>query len=383
MTRTISHIEGPVGPGETMAQAETVHDSAGPVGIHRLPAIELLRIGVGAVWLANLVFILDPANRYWSTFSDVAASFAPTTVGGPGLAQFVSAHPLVFAWAIALLTGYLSIAFLLGATTRTAAFVGSCFSALLLATQFGATFLFPGGTDVGAHPLYILIYVVLLLGGAGRSFSLDHALRTAWAARRARRAAPGAVVPHPWATALAPRTLFVYAVVGILVSFAIGLGLVVSIPVGSNGAAGGGSGPVHYVNLTVVLNGSNGWPQYLPANFTVPAGVALFTIVDLDAPMNWSGCDCTVRGTVGGTELLNNTTVNAVPRTNVAHTFTVPAIGLNVLSPGNSTISFRVNLGGTGTFTWYCLAPCGTGSNPYSTPPMGVPGYMAGTMTVV
>lgn len=348
----------------------------------RLAPIELLRIGAGIVWFANLLFILDPANRYWSTFSATASSFAPTTVGGPGLAQYVAGHPLLFAWGIALFTGYLSIAFLVGLTTRTAAILGSCFSALLLATQFGSTFLFPGGTDVGAHPLYILIYIVLVLGGAGRSISVDHLLRRAWAARAVRRAPVGTPTPHPWATAVPPRTLFVYAVAGTLVSFGVGLGLVVIVPVASNGGSPGGSGPVTYVNLTIVLNGSNGWPQYEPANVTVPAGIAVVTITDHDDVVSWPGCDCTVRGTLGSTELLNNSTVHVVPSTNVAHTFTIPALGLNVLSPGNATVQFRADFQGLGTFTWFCLAPCGAGGDPYATGPMGVPGYMTGHLTV-
>jgi uncharacterized membrane protein YphA (DoxX/SURF4 family) len=365
-----------------VAEPERTSRSRWVAAFHRIPPIEFLRIGAGLVWVANLVFILDPTNHYWSTFSSTASSFAPTTVGGPGLAEYVAAHPLIFAWAIALFTGYLSVAFLLGFTTRSAALLGSCFSAVLLATQFGSTFLFPGGTDVGAHPLYILIYIVLILGGAGRAFSVDHLLRAWWVERKARRAPRGAPVPHPWATAVPPRTLFAYAVAGILVSFAVGLGLVVVLPVAPGTAGTGATGPVHYVNLTVDLNSSNGWPQYLPANFSVPTGVAVFTIVDRDLPMNWSGCDCTVHGTVGGTELLNNSTVRIVPSSNVAHTFTIPTIGLNVLSPGNSTIEFRVVLPGPGTYTWYCLAPCGAGGNPYATGPMGIPGFMTGTMTV-
>lgn len=350
--------------------------------LRKIPPIELLRVGAGVVWLVNLWFIVDPANHYWSSFSQTAASFAPTTIGGPGLAQFVAANALFFSWSIALLTAYLAFALLAGLTTRAACLLGSFFSALLLATQFGSTFLFPGGTDVGAHPLYILIYIVLILGGAGRAFSVDHALRTWWTRRPAARRPAGAPVPHPWATAVSPRTLFVYAVAGILVSFAIGLGLVVTLPVSPSTGSGAANGPVHYVNLTIVLNGTNGWPQYVPANFTVPVGIALFTITDQDAPVNWSACDCVVRGTIGGTELFNNTTVRTVPSTNVAHTFTVPPLGLNVLSPGNATIQFRVNLQGPGSFTWFCLAPCGAGSDPYGTAPMGVPGYMSGTMTV-
>lgn len=346
-------------------------------------AIELLRIGLGAVWLVNFAFIVDPANGWWASFASVARSFAPTTLGGPGFAEYVAAHPQFFAWTIAIVTGYLAVALLLGFTTRLASFVGSFFSAILLATQFGSTFLFPGGTDVGEHPLYILVYAVLVVGGAGSTLSVDAWLRHALAARRlARPSAAGGPVPHPWSAAIPVRTLFIYFIAGTLVSLAVGFGLVLAIPAASAPEGSAPTGPVSYVNLTVHLDPLNGWPQYSPANFTVPTGRVVFTIVDNDSPMYWSECPCPVGGTVGGVESINGTSIGRVPATNVAHTFNIPVLGLQVLSPGQSTVRFSVDLIHTGEYIWYCFAPCGTGTDPYNTPPMDVPGFMTGTMTV-
>lgn len=345
-------------------------------------AIDLLRIGVGLVWLVNLVFIVDPQNQYWASFSTTALGFAPTTVGGPGLAEYVAAHPLFFAWGIALVTGYLAVALILGVTTRIACFVGSFFSALLLATQFGTTFLFPGGTDVGAHPLYILVYAVLVVGGAGHSLSLDVWVRNVVAERRRVRSTITTPARSPWTTAISPRTLFTYFVVGTLMSLAIGFGLVVALPAVPAANPTEPSGPAVYVNLTVSINPLNGWPQFSPANFTVPAGWVVFTIVDKDAPMSWSECPCPVKGTSGGVELINGTSVGRVGAANVAHTFNIPALGLQVLSPGQSVVQFSLDVTQSGEYIWYCFAPCGTGADPYNTPPMDVPGYMTGTMTV-
>ena len=353
--------------------------------------IEYLRIGTGVVWLSNLVFILDPANKYWSTFSAVALAYAPTTIGGPGLAQYVSAHPLFFSWAIALLTGYLAFALLLGFTTRIACFAGSFFSAILLATQFGATFFFPGGTDVGEHPLYILIYATLVVGGAGSSLSLDAWLRAAWAERRLARPTPTPApsrapavtrAPSAWTAPIPVRTLFIYFIAGTLVSLAIGFGLVLAIPAQPVAQGPSVSGPVTYVNLSIDINPLNGWPQYSPANFTVPTGLVEFTIVDNDSPVNWSECPCPVGGTIGGVEYINGTSVGRVASTNVAHTFNIPVLGLQVLSPGLSTVQFTIDVLQPGEYIWYCFAPCGTGTDPYNTPPMDTPGYMTGTMTV-
>lgn len=146
-------------------------------------ALELLRVGMGIIWALNLVFVLDPENSYFATFRSTALSYAPTTYGGVGFPDWVAAHPTFFAGLVALLTLYLAVAFLCGLTTRLACFVGAGFSVALLITQLGSTFYFPGGTDVGPHPLYLLIYAVLFLGGAGRYVALDHWI---WVTRRAR-----------------------------------------------------------------------------------------------------------------------------------------------------------------------------------------------------
>ena len=136
-------------------------------------AVEVLRIGLGLVWAANLVFIVDPANQFFPTFSNTAASYAPTTLGGPGLAQFAATHGAVFSVLIAVVTAYLAFAFITGTTTRWACVVGFVLSGFFLVTQWGSTFSFPGGTDVGPHPLYMLLAVGLLLAPAGRSWALD------------------------------------------------------------------------------------------------------------------------------------------------------------------------------------------------------------------
>ena len=154
---------------------------------------------------------------------------------------------------------------------------------------------------------------------------------------------------------------------------------VIGAAANSNAPAAAPSGPAH-MYLTVQINPDTGMPQYSPANFTVPTGEVVFTIVDYDSVVNWSACTCTVTGTVGGTELVNGTAVSAVSTTNVAHTFTIPALGVNALSPGGSVVSFTLDLSQAGTFVWICNAPCG--SDGYQGTPMGTGGYMSGSMTV-
>jgi uncharacterized membrane protein YphA (DoxX/SURF4 family) len=367
----------------TAADEEAPPSPRADRGWNNPPVIEVLRIGAGVVWLINLVFIVDPQNQYWSSFSRTAQSFAPTTVGGPGFAQYVAAHPLFFSWAIALMTVYLTVALLLGLTTRLACFAGAFFSAILIATQFGSTFLFPGGTDVGAHPLYLLIYAVLVVGGAGRALSVDLWVRRSLAKRRAASPPAAVSIPHPWATVVSTRSLVTYFVAGTLLSFGMGFGLLAAFPVHSGPPAGSPpAGPVYFVNLSIGVNPVNGWPQYTPANFSVPTGRVTFTITDHDAPMTWTGCPCPVSGTLGGVETINGTTTGIVPAANVAHSFNIPVGGVQVFSPGLSVVKFTVDFTRTGTLLWYCFVPCGVGADPYTSPPMGVAGYMTGTISV-
>jgi len=168
---------------------------------------------------------------------------------------------------------------------------------------------------------------------------------------------------------------------GILVGAGVfALGGSVSNP-GTTGSSSPAATTPFNVTLTVAINPLNGWPQYTPANFSVPRGEVTITIVDDDVPMSFPGCNCNVSGTLGNVEYINGTATNVVSNANVAHTFDVPSLGINVLSPAMSTVTFTVFFNQTGTYAWMCEAPCG-GASP-TAPPMGVPGYMVGTITVV
>jgi len=159
-------------------------------------ALDLLRILLGVIWTANLLFIFLPAADFWGGFAATAASYGPTSLGGPGFAEYVAANPTFFAWLIVVASVYLAIALLLGVTTRLACMVGFVASGAFFATQWNATFLFPGGTDVGAHPLYLAIYVALFFGGAGRFWSLDAWI---WRTGRARLASLSNWIATPFA----------------------------------------------------------------------------------------------------------------------------------------------------------------------------------------
>ncbi len=166
--------------------------------------------------------------------------------------------------------------------------------------------------------------------------------------------------------------------VGVVV--AGGVTVVAAPPPGPNGAS---TGRTTFVNLSVLVDPTSGWPHFSPANFSVSPGKVVVTISDEDARMAWAACTCAVAGTVGGIESINGTPVAHVDDANVAHTFTVPKLGINVLSPGQSVVSFTLDLSAPGTYVWLCEAPCGQGTDGYSSPPMGLAGFMTGSLTVV
>ncbi|HZY69650.1 MAG TPA: hypothetical protein VFF67_01560 [Thermoplasmata archaeon] len=142
------------------------------------------------MWALNLLFVVLPANDYFGSFAATARSFSAYAVGGPTLPDFVASGAELFAAIIATVTAYLAAAFLLGATTRPACLIGAVFNGLLLITQVGQVWTFPGGTDVGPQPLYLIAYAALLLGPPVGPPSVDHYLRS-----RSVRSAHGE--PHP------------------------------------------------------------------------------------------------------------------------------------------------------------------------------------------
>ena len=177
-------------------------------------------------------------------------------------------------------------------------------------------------------------------------------------------------------------------------------GIVTSTPIGTGSGTSPGAStspaapaaPVHQayqIYLTINANPANGWPQYTPANFSVPSGTLVeFVITNYDNGSSPVAAQyAQVNGTVGNTMTLNGTqTVHSVNPNVVAHTFTFMSgayAGFNVPIPvaagagGSPTVvTFQAYFNQTGTFTWNCMAPCGSG-------PMSTPGFMTGTLTVL
>lgn len=106
-----------------------------------------------------------------------------------------------------------------------------------------------------------------------------------------------------------------------------------------------------------------------------------------------------VTGTVGNqVTVVNNTLINStqtnngisiqgawatsnVPLSDIAHTFTVNGINLNVPIVISSVEQFSFVTGGPGSYTWQCYAACGSGNSGWQDA-MSTPGWMTGTVTI-
>lgn len=143
---------------------------------------------------------------------------------------------------------------------------------------------------------------------------------------------------------------------------------------------------------TGAMDGRPGWPRLAPADLTFHAGqTVVLRIVSHDdgvAPLLGAQTEFgSVQGTVGGTELVDGKPLRSMPPEDVAHTFTVVALGLNLPIPaaptgGSVTVVARFVPTRTGTFLWQCYAPCGSGAGSVGGA-MSTNGWMAGKVRVI
>jgi len=149
------------------------------------------------------------------------------------------------------------------------------------------------------------------------------------------------------------------------------------------------------VNLSIIINQpgyQQDWPAYAPSKVVVPAD-SLVTVTirnyDLgDTTLPKGSPLTTVQGMVGGVAYADGHAYSALAPEKVSHTFTVPQLNLNVPVPGDTTtdkpyveVRFTFHTGASGSYTFECFDPCGTGDAGWGGPMM-TKGYMIGTLTV-
>lgn len=151
--------------------------------------------------------------------------------------------------------------------------------------------------------------------------------------------------------------------------------------------------PAHqttYNVLTVIETGAidhrNG-PEFLPGSFHFPAHATVhMTVISFDDGPAPAPGYTSIKGVVGNAVTLNGKMVKSIEVDDIAHTFTVPGLGLNVPIPAAPagkyvTVSFTFHTGGKGSYTWQCYAQCGAGKSGWGYP-MTTNGMMRGSVTI-
>ncbi|MGO8824593.1 MAG: hypothetical protein ACLQU9_05070 [Acidimicrobiales bacterium] len=177
-------------------------------------------------------------------------------------------------------------------------------------------------------------------------------------------------------------------------------------------------GPVNVTLQSVGTYGSGShptWVSYLVKNpqgqwvhttvFQVPAHVRInVTIINYDSgsPLRNQQLG-QVTGTYGNVATLNGKpfrVINSNAGNGVAHTFSMPSLGINIplygnngnanlcgaapctLSSPHQVVRFSFTSPGPGSYRWQCFVPCGLGFLYGNGGPMSTLGYMGGFMQV-
>ena len=107
------------------------------------------------------------------------------------------------------------------------------------------------------------------------------------------------------------------------------------------------------------------WPAMAPSDLTFAKGdTVVLTIKEYDDAPTALPAGSPYNAVAGGTMTLDGAAATTVSNENIAHTFSIPELGINVpLSKapdgGFSTTVFTFKVDKAGTYTWRCFTPCG------------------------
>ncbi len=210
---------------------------------------------------------------------------------------------------------------------------------------------------------------------------------------------------------------FIYSIlIAVVVFSGVGIGYVIQHPNMANNSATStaSTGGAYQLTLVITTNNYFNSTQDQPAfyvlqngsltssaNIVLPANTLIeVTIINYDngnasVPSNYQA----VTGTVGNQiTVVNNTgmnstqtskgisikgawTTSSIPVADIAHTFTVSGLNLNVPIVMSSIVQFSFESGSANSYTWQCYADCGSGPSGWAQA-MVTPGWMTGTISV-
>ncbi|MEO8518501.1 MAG: hypothetical protein ABI438_04925 [Dermatophilaceae bacterium] len=129
------------------------------------------------------------------------------------------------------------------------------------------------------------------------------------------------------------------------------------------------------------------WPAMDPSDITISKGdTIVLTIKEYDDAPTALPAGSPYNAVAGGTETVDGVAVTTVSNTDIAHTFSIPELGINAPLPkapdgGFSTIVFTFKVDKAGSYTWRCFTPCG-GDPKGMGGSMATMGWMKGNVTV-
>jgi len=129
------------------------------------------------------------------------------------------------------------------------------------------------------------------------------------------------------------------------------------------------------------------WPAMAPSDLTFGKGdTVVLTIKEYDDAPTALPAGSPYGKVAGGTMTVDGVAGTDVSNANIAHTFTIAALGINVpltKAPegGVSTTVFTFTVDKAGTYTWSCMTPCGGGADGM-TGSMATKGWMKGNVIV-
>lgn len=129
--------------------------------------------------------------------------------------------------------------------------------------------------------------------------------------------------------------------------------------------------PAHRLIKLVIINYDEGPANLTGSQYAAVSGTQNNTVSEVD--------NGNVNSTQGaaGIQVSGGQSVSSLPADGVAHTFTIPQLGLNIPLAPSSTTTAYITLNQTGTFEWFCMTLCGSGPTGLSGA-METPGWMTG-----
>lgn len=131
--------------------------------------------------------------------------------------------------------------------------------------------------------------------------------------------------------------------------------------------------PAHRLIKLVIINYDDGSANLSSSQYESVAGTinGQMTLVNntlINSTMTTSGIQ--VRGAEN---------VTSLPADVIAHTFTIPSLGINVPIGTSSTVVAYFMVNTQGTYSWFCMTACGAGPDGLDGA-MSTPGWMTGSL---